>query len=238
MKRVLLTLVLLFVVSTVAVAGDYYDGTEAYLAKDYATALKKFKKAATTSTPSLNEFLEAARPVVIPGFSDEALTEYWTNEYGQAHEDTASAQFFLGVMYDKGMGVPQDSQQAVRWYTKAAEAGDASAQFHLGQIFDLGRGVAQDYQQAVRWYTKAAEAGNAVAQYNLASMYYSGKGVPQDYVLAHMWANLAASQGGEDAVKKRDAIATLLTPNQIAAAQKLAREWKPTTLPLFSLTRR
>ena len=35
------------------------------------------------------------------------------------------------------------------------------------------------------------------------------------------------SQGGEDAVKKRDAIARSMTPNQIAEAQKLAREWKP-----------
>lgn len=44
--------------------------------------------------------------------------------------------------------------------------------------------------------------------------------------LAHMWANLAASQGDEDAVKRRDAIATFMTPQQIAEAQRLAGEWK------------
>ena len=42
-----------------------------------------------------------------------------------------------------------------------------------------------------------------------------------------MWANLAASRGGEDTVRKRDAIAIIMTPHQIAEAQKLAREWKP-----------
>jgi len=35
-------------------------------------------------------------------------------------------------MYDKGEGVPQDYQQAVFWYRKAAEAGDTGAQSNLG----------------------------------------------------------------------------------------------------------
>ena len=89
-KRLLLTLVLLFGVSTVAVAGDLIDGVAAFERGDYATALKKFKKAATTSTPSLNELLDASRPVN-PCVSDQALTEYWAKKYGQAHENTASA---------------------------------------------------------------------------------------------------------------------------------------------------
>ncbi len=63
-------------------------------------------------------------------------------------------------------------------------------------------------------------------QFDLGLMYKQGLGVPQDYALAHMWANLAASQGGEDAVKKRDAIASFMTPAQLAEAQRLAREWK------------
>jgi hypothetical protein len=95
-------------------------------------------------------------------------------------------------------------------------------------MYEDGKGVTQDYVQAVTWYTKAAEAGIADAQYNLASKYYGGKGVPQDYVRAHMWANLAAFKNSEY-VKKRDAIATFMTPTQIAEAQKLAREWKSTT---------
>ena len=52
-------------------------------------------------------------------------------------------------------------------------------------------------------------------------------GVPQDYVLAHMWFNLSAAQGNGDAVKNRDIAAGLMTPDQLAEAQRLAREWKP-----------
>ena len=144
-----------------------------------------------------------------------------------AETGNMKAQYDLALMYDKGQGVPQDYQQAVRWYTKAAEAGNMKAQHNLALMYDNGQGVPQDYQQAVRWYAKAAEAGNTKAQYNLAAMYFEGKGIPQDSVLAHVWANLAASQGQEDMVKKRDAIATFMTPPKIAEAQKLAREWKP-----------
>jgi TPR repeat protein len=55
--------------------------------------------------------------------------------------------------------------------------------------------------------------------------YLNGWGVPKDYVLAHMWWNLAAAQGDEEAVKNRDIAAGMMTPAQIAKAQRLAREW-------------
>ncbi len=51
----------------------------------------------------------------------------------------------------------------------------------------------------------------------------AGHGVPQDYVQAHMWYSLAAerSSPGEDRVEAK------MSPEQIAEAQRLAREWKP-----------
>ena len=58
-------------------------------------------------------------------------------------------------------------------------------------------------------------------------MYASDQCVPQDYVLAHMWFNLAASGGYKNANSNRDNVAGEMTPEQIAEAQKLAREWQP-----------
>ena len=43
--------------------------------------------------------------------------------------------------------------------------------------------------------------------------------------------SLSAAQGYQDAIKNRDVIAAQMTPEQIAEAQKLARDWKPTTQP-------
>ena len=59
-------------------------------------------------------------------------------------------------------------------------------------------------------------------------MYAKGQGVPQDYVQAQMWWNLAAVSGKEKAIKGRDIVAKEMNSAQIAEAQKLVREWKPT----------
>ncbi len=62
-----------------------------------------------------------------------------------------------------------------------------------------------------------------------------GGGVPQDRVAAHMWLDLAAAQSSgfewDFSVKLRDDVAAGMTPEQIAEAQRLAREWKPTVEP-------
>jgi TPR repeat protein len=110
-----------------------------------------------------------------------------------------------------------------KWRT-AAQQGSASAQFSIGLMYDEGQGVAQDYKEAVRWYKLAAAQGNAKAQFNLGISYGKGEGVAQDYLRAHMWLNLAAIGGDADAVKSRDITARKMTPQQIAEAQKLARE--------------
>jgi uncharacterized protein len=131
-------------------------------------------------------------------------------------------------MYLDGQGVPQDYAAAAGWFRKAAEQGDeADAQSNLGAMYYDGRGVPQDYAAALSWFRKAADRRDANAQKNLGLMYRNGRGVPQDYVIAHMWFNLAAVGGDKDAVKGRDMIAAQMTPQQIAQAQKLAREWKP-----------
>jgi len=142
-----------------------------------------------------------------------------------AEQGEADAQVNLGLLYDFGKGVPQDYGQARDWYLKAADQGFADAQFNLGLLYDFGKGVPQDYGQARDWYLKAAEQGHALAQANLGVMYWMGPGVLQDYVQAHMWAYLAAAQNQEIGTALRAALANDMTPEQIAEAQRLAREW-------------
>ena len=68
---------------------------------------------------------------------------------------------------------------------------------------------------------------------NLGASYSNGEGVPQDYLRAHKWINLAASRATGDDLKKyadgRETVAAKMTSEQIAEAQRLAREWKPKT---------
>ena len=119
-----------------------------------------------------------------------------------------------------------------------AEQGNALAQLGLGLMYAKGQGVPQDYAQALVWTRKAAEQGDARAQFDLGLTYANGKGVPQDYVRAHMWFNIAAAAAGASdasvrdlSVKWRDLVATRMTPAQIAEAQRMASEWKPTKCP-------
>ncbi len=83
-----------------------------------------------------------------------------------------------------------------------------------------------DYETALKEFRPLAEQGDPLAQSYLGGMYTEGEGLPKDYVLAHMWATLAAAQGNENAVMGRDLLEELMTPAQIAGAQRLAREWK------------
>jgi hypothetical protein len=141
-----------------------------------------------------------------------------------AAQGGASAQLNLGMMFFNGLGVAQDYVEAVRWFKLAAAQGNADAQVYLGSRFSDGQGVVQDYVEAVRWYKLAAEQGDADAQFYLGFMFIKGQGVAQDFTQAHMWFNLAAVSGDRDAVKFRDLTAAQMPPQQIAQAQKLARE--------------
>ena len=93
-------------------------------------------------------------------------------------------------------------------------------------------------REAMSWYTKAAERGDASAQNNLGSMYAAGKAAPRDLVQAHKWYTLAAAHFPPDeaafrdkAVRNADTIAAKMSAEQIAEAQRLAREWKPGSAP-------
>ena len=126
-----------------------------------------------------------------------------------------------------------DYATAVSLWRPLAEQGDADAQYNLALMYDNGGGVPQDDAEAVRWFRMAAGQGNVRAQNNLGVMYAKGEGVPQDYIQAYMWWNLSASRqtGPElraDTAKDRDLLADLMTPEQLAEAQRLAGEWRPT----------
>lgn len=112
-----------------------------------------------------------------------------------AEEGNADAQYNLGVIYERGQGIPQNYTQAVYWYQKAAEQGHEAAENNLAGMYLDGRGLPQDYTQAVNWYRKAADQGLATAQENLGDLYFLGKGVTQDYSKAVYWYLKAAEQG-------------------------------------------
>ncbi|MEZ4244856.1 MAG: tetratricopeptide repeat protein [Nitrospira sp.] len=104
-----------------------------------------------------------AQSVVAAGSIEEAEFTYDRGEYTKAarlfsplaEQGVASAQFYLGLMHEKGRGVRQDYPTAVTWFRKAAAQGYAGPQSNLGLIYERGRGVRQDLVRAFMWYELA-----------------------------------------------------------------------------------
>jgi TPR repeat protein len=208
--------------------------------QDYAQAVVWLSKAADQSYAVAQNnlgLMYAQGHGVTQGYA-QAITWYRK----AADQGNADAQNNLGVMYEVGHGVAQDYAQAVARYRKAADQGYAAAQYNIGRMYAKGEGVPRDYAQTLIWLRKAADQGYAPAQAALGWMYANGQGARQDYVRAHMWLNLAvsrlddatfqmAARVGDDtrqvAVKALEDVAAKMTPVQIAEAQRLASEWKP-----------
>ena len=79
-----------------------------------------------------------------------------------AFQGNAKAQFFLGNMYYKGIGVPQDDAAAYKWFKKAAEQGLTRAQNNVGTMYMRGLGVSRNNTRAFIWLHLTALQGDKV----------------------------------------------------------------------------
>jgi TPR repeat protein len=143
---------------------------------------------------------------------DDGLSAFFDGDYRRARaiwlslaeSGDAQSQFGLGMMHERGRGVPPDPEKAFEWYSRAAEQEMAEAQLSLGALYQHGRGVLRDPARAAELYLGAAEQGVAQAQYNLAALYLGGDGVPYDRELGIAWLRRAAAQRYDPAVRRLD----------------------------------
>ena len=95
--------------------------------------------------------------------------------------------------------IPQDYQEAMKWYQKAAAQGNVEAMKGIENLYENGLGMPKNMDEALKWYVKAAEKGDEVAITKLGWMYFYGQnGVKQDYAEAAKWSKLANSNGQMD----------------------------------------
>ena len=140
---------------------------------------------------------------------------------GSAHADAVAR---ANAAYARG-----DYVRAVNILTPLALHGNANAQAFLGFMFENGYGAPQAYVAAADLYCQAAISGNPFGQAMLGLMYDKGHGVPQDFILAYKWLNLAAARAParerEYFLRLRNAVASKMSPAQIAEGQRLAMLW-------------
>ncbi len=146
----------------------------------------------------------------------------------QAEAGDAEAQYNLALMYDVGIGAPQNYAESGKWYRQAAERGVPEAQFALGvRYFKYGSSAKENYSAALRFFRQAADQGLAAAQFNLGVMYESGLGVPTNKVESYRWYNLAAAQGTMNALEARELLTGQMSREEVAEGQRRAAAFKP-----------
>ena len=142
-----------------------------------------------------------------------------------AQQGDPVAQRTLGYLIQHGMGATPDQDRAVQLYRAAAEAGDGIAAFNLGMLCGesdealrwlrraADAGVSEAYpwlgdklsqrdldEQALRWYVLGAQAGQAGSMFAAACWYRDGFGSPVDLVQALRWYLAMLEVGNGDGV--------------------------------------
>ena len=200
------------------------EGILAYqeTAKFWPAAYEEAESAARESAQKGNAFAAVLIPVAYAkkrnwrdftkwaSLRDQLLKDYkseWQEKYAAefqreqalANQNVPFHMTMVGVLYWNGVGVKTDLGAALKWFRKAAEAGDARGQANLGLMYENGNGVAKDYAEAVKWYRKAAEQEESVAQSYVGLCYEDGRGVRRDVAEAIRWYRKAAANGSTEA---------------------------------------
>ena len=126
--------------------------------------------------------------VTAPGSAqDPAYAAFEKRRYMEAKklaekiaEKDGPSNVLLGMIYEQGLGVPQDQTKAAEIYLRGAQLGDPHAQFAVGVMLAEGRGITQNKAQAARFFEMAAAQNHDTALYNLALIYVEGDARPED----------------------------------------------------------
>lgn len=92
----------------------------------------------------------------------EGTAAYERGDFATAHREfladartNARAQFSLGLMYLRGLGVAPDPGTGMRWLRKAAGRGDGDARLVLGELHARPDPAFRDYVKSYMWLTLA-----------------------------------------------------------------------------------
>lgn len=107
-----------------------------------------------------------------------------------AENGNADAKYHMGLMYELGLGLEANLDNAKRWYRASAQWDHTLAQAALAKILER-----QGSADSVEWYKRSAEKGEPDAQFALGRLFCNGELTPQDYLKGLHWYVRAADQG-------------------------------------------
>jgi uncharacterized protein len=111
----------------------------------------------------------------------------------KAEQGSAPAQYNLGMLYNNGIGTPQDPHRAFEWFEKSAASGDPLGSYKVGCYYSgqFAGVVPLDQEKALASTLVAAKAGYFRAQHEVGNIY----GSKNNFQEAIIWWSAAAAQG-------------------------------------------
>lgn len=156
------------------------------------------EEAKTTKDPEicykLAKLFEQGNQSVQPNYH-KAVKYYKT----ASKKNYAAAQYRLGMMLYRGLGVAQNYMKALYFFRHGGKNGNGSAEYMYSIMLFNGMGIPKNIQKSLRHFKRAAHIGNPNAQYFYARLLEDGVYLPQDVTTAFHYFTKAADQGHPDA---------------------------------------
>jgi TPR repeat protein len=113
-----------------------------------------------------------------------------------------TALYLLGIMTERGLGLPADRAAAIQLFRLAAEKGNRPSQARWGVALMEGQGgVEANPIEGESWLRRAALAGDPEAAAVVGDMYAKGGKLPPNYAEAAIWFRRAAETGHRAAAR-------------------------------------
>ena len=180
---------------------ERYKAAELIEASDPVAALPLYQKLVEQDYTEAKVRLAA---LLSAGLSDKGTEEENFHEsikllHEAADEGSIKAYYGLYVMNHGAASLTPDSEVALNWLIKAAEAGEPRGQSQLASFYRKGIIVTKDVSKALYWYKEAIKNDSDSARYNLANLYLDGlEGVTKNIDKAMSLYLTAANRGHDD----------------------------------------
>lgn len=125
----------------------------------------------------------------------------------QNSSDNQYAEYCLGTMHQRGLGVEQNDRIAFEFFESSAEKNNPFAQYETARYLEQGASVVRDIERAVTLYENAYKIFEMMASnrkddnllYKLGIMTYRGKGCDADYQKAAKYLEDAVALDNKNA---------------------------------------
>ncbi|MFZ2654305.1 MAG: hypothetical protein WAX69_05275, partial [Victivallales bacterium] len=112
----------------------------------------------------------------LKSYEQKKYSEAYKSFLESARRGNDGAQTDLGYMYETGLGISKNIDEAMYWYHEAAIKGNSRAKSNYAYLLEKH----EKYNEAFTWLDEAANEGYIPAKLRLGCLYIMGKGIKKN----------------------------------------------------------